>query len=164
MSGLGALAVYAHYAGIGNNSQIQFGSFYDFLFYTGGLKAVACCVPSVRIGPKPPVFSKPCCFCISGWGVLGGVFQGNKPLENKRAPMYNEPVMEKSDVVYHLKGRWENIARKENEALMEASYEERLVQTAALMDFAKHFRRHGEEDRDVERVRKTWNKLKAGRG
>ncbi len=89
---------------------------------------------------------------------------GNKPLEKKRTLMYNKTVMKKSDVVYHLKGRWENIARKENEALMEASYEERLVQTAALMDFAKYFRRHGEEDRDVERVRKTWNKLKAGCG
>lgn len=76
--------------------------------------------------------------------------------------MYNEAVMKKSDVVFHLKGRWENIAGKENEALMKASYEERLVQTAALMDFAKHIGRRGEEDRDVERVRKTWNKLKAG--
>ncbi len=78
--------------------------------------------------------------------------------------MYNKNVMKKSDAAYHLKGRWENIARKENEVLVKASYEERLVQTAALMDFAKYFGRSGEDDRGIERVRKTWNKLKASLG
>ena len=91
------------------------------------------------------------------------VFWGNL-LEKNRVLMYNTGAMKKSDVVFHLKGRWRNIAEKENEALIRASCEERLIQTAALIDFAKHCTRREEDDPGVETVRNTWKRLKARLG
>lgn len=91
------------------------------------------------------------------------VLPGN-PLEKNRVLMYNTGAMKKSDVVFHLKGRWRNIAEKEKEALSRASCEERLIQTAALMDFARHCTRREEGDPGVDGVRKTWKKLKARLG
>ncbi len=85
------------------------------------------------------------------------------PVGKERKVLYNG-CMENIDIAYHLKGRWKNIKKKENEVLKTSSPEVRFRQTSALMDFTRSLEPAAEDERQRRGVIKTWAKLRAGHG
>lgn len=43
--------------------------------------------------------------------------------------------MKKKEIIYHLKGRWELVKKKEGEELKNTTFEVRFLQTSSLMGF-----------------------------
>ena len=73
--------------------------------------------------------------------------------------IHSDADMNREEIVYHLKKRWEKVRQREIAELRETPFEVRFAQTVALMRFAKSLdlpKRQVEEDN----VRGYWKKLK----
>lgn len=68
--------------------------------------------------------------------------------------------MNKRDTVYHLKGRWKEIGKREKEELKNTPFEVRFLQTSALMRFAAVIYRKRKNDKEEQVVRRHWKILR----
>ena len=69
--------------------------------------------------------------------------------------------MNKKEMVYHLKGRWEAVHEVEVEELRKTSLKDRLTQTLSIFDLGKSFNLRVERtNSEIRNIVASWRRLK----
>jgi hypothetical protein len=73
--------------------------------------------------------------------------------------LYNNR-MKKKEIIYHLKGRWEQVKKREEEELKNTTFEVRFLQTASLMGFFNLLSRPEKNVKKEQNIGEYWEKIR----